>query len=228
MLDNAQKKIGYRFNRPELLERALSHSSYANENHRRSNERLEFLGDSVLSIIISKRLFSDMPDDNEGILSKSRSNLVCEHMLAKVSEKIELGSLILLGKGEEMTGGRKRASIVSDAFEAVLAAIYLDSDLETAQKWLFSVMEDEIEAAVRGKREITDYKTALQEIVQKSGKSSVTYRLLSETGEDHNKHFTVCAVIDGNNMETGEGSSKKDAEQHAAKKTIELHYNEEI
>ena len=228
MTEDVRRKIGYTFKNERLLERALTHSSYANEHRMRSNERLEFLGDSVLSIIISRRLFADMPDDNEGILSKIRANLVCEQSLAKVSEKIELGSLIKLGRGEENTGGRTRASIISDAFEALLAAIYLDSDLETARKWLFSVMEEEINAAVTGKNSVHDYKTALQEIVQRGGTAHVTYRLISEQGEDHNKRFFVCAVVNGADMERGEGASKKDAEQAAARLTIEKHYHEDI
>ena len=228
MTDDIRHKIGYKFKNEKLLERALTHSSYANEHHTRSNERLEFLGDSVLSIIISRRLFADMPDDDEGMLSRIRANLVCEQSLAKVSEKIELGNLIYLGKGEERTGGRTRASIISDAFEAVLAAIYLDSDLETAKDWLFGVMEDAIKEAVTSKSIVTDYKTALQEIVQRGGIAHVTYRLIGEYGEDHNKRFCVCAVVNGKDMEQGEGGSKKDAEQLAARLTIEKHYHESI
>ena len=142
-----EEKIGYVFKNPAYLENALTHSSYANEKGCRDNERLEFLGDSVLSIIVSEYLYKALRDDSEGDLSKIRASLVCEHGLFELSKKIQLSKYIHLGKGEEHTGGRTRPSVVSDAFEALLAAIFLDSDFVTAKKWLLSLMHDELIAA---------------------------------------------------------------------------------
>jgi ribonuclease-3 len=140
VMKNVQEKIGYTFKNVNLLETALTHSSYANECKKENNERLEFLGDSVLSVIISDYIFRRLPNVDEGWLSKYRATLVCEQSLNEISKKISLSKFILLGKGEEMTGGRQRASIVSDAFEAVLAAIYLDGGMETARKWVIDLM----------------------------------------------------------------------------------------
>ncbi|MGN0163002.1 MAG: ribonuclease III [Candidatus Ornithomonoglobus sp.] len=218
-MTEAEKKIGHKFNDPNLLRRALTHSSYANENHTRDNERLEFLGDSVLSIIISENLFNRMKDTREGDLSKYRATLVCEESLAEVAKKIHLSELVFLGRGEDMTGGRKRPSIISDAFEAVLAAIYLDSGFETAKKWLLPLMEERIELVMEGKL-YRDYKTTLQEIVQKDGRSAVTYRTVKEEGKEHNRRFTVEVLINGVPKNTATGHSKKEAEQAAARAAI--------
>ena len=150
VMKNVQEKIGYTFKNVNLLETALTHSSYANECKKENNERLEFLGDSVLSVIISDYIFRRLPNVDEGWLSKYRATLVCEQSLNEISKKISLSKFILLGKGEEMTGGRQRASIVSDAFEAVLAAIYLDGGMETARKWVIDLMRDSINEVVTG------------------------------------------------------------------------------
>ena len=218
-MTEAEKKIGYKFKNEGLLKIALTHSSYANENHTRDNERLEFLGDSVLSIIISDYIFKRMQDVDEGDLTKFRATLVCEQSLASVAEKIHLNELVFLGSGEERTGGRRRPSIISDAFEAVLAAIYLDSGIEKAREWLLGLMTDRIEKVLAGEY-YSDYKTTLQEIVQKNGKGIVSYVTVSETGKEHNKQFTVKVVINGEPKHTGVGHSKKEAEQAAAKAAL--------
>lgn len=214
-MKKAEQKIGYNFKNIKLLENALTHSSYANEYKRESNERLEFLGDSVLSIIISDYLYKNQPDTAEGWLSKYRATLVCEQSLYEVSKKISLSSLIMLGKGEEMTGGRERASIVSDAFEAVIAAIYLDGGIEVVRKWVMNLMMDSIDEVVKGHR-YADYKTMLQEAMQKGTTGKVTYRTISEKGQDHNKTFEVEVLVDEKPHCRGIGHNKKEAEQQAA------------
>lgn len=214
-MKNVQAKIGYTFKNVRLLETALTHSSYANESKLESNERLEFLGDSVLSLIISDYIYRRLTGVNEGVLSKYRASIVCEQSLFEISKKISLNKFVLLGKGEEMTGGRDRASIISDAFEAVLAAIYLDGGMETARQWTIDLMRDAIDEAISGQR-YKDYKTMLQEAYQKGNSGKVTYRTLSETGQDHNKLFEVEVLIDDVPQNTGHGRSKKEAEQNAA------------
>lgn len=215
MTKDIEKTIGYSFKNPELLRTALTHSSYANEKKTQSNERLEFLGDSVLSIIISDYIFRHMTETAEGWLSKYRATLVCEQSLNEIAKKIKLHSFILLGRGEEMTGGRNRASIVSDAFEALLAAIYLDSNMETAREWVIDLMLDSINDVVLGNR-YADYKTMLQEAYQKGTTGKVTYRTISETGLDHDKTFEVEVLVDGEPKANGTGHNKKEAEQNAA------------
>lgn len=215
-MTEAERKIGYEFKNRALLEEALTHSSYANEKKIRSNERLEFLGDSVLSIIISDYIFRKKDGVNEGDLTKYRAILVCEQSLAEVAKKISLGSLIKLGHGEEMTGGRKRASIVSDAFEAVLASIYLDGGMDAARPWLLNLMTDSIEETLKGMH-YEDYKTMLQELVQKGETGKVTYSLVSESGLDHNKVFEMEVMVDGIPQARGKGQSKKEAERRAAR-----------
>lgn len=219
-MENFEVKIGYSFKNRTYLENALTHSSYANEHHICNNERLEFLGDSVLSLIVSENLFLRFSKDNEGDLSKIRASLVCEKGLFELAKKIGLQEYIKLGHGEELSGGRNRASVVSDAFEALLAAIFLDSDFETAKKWLLSLMSEELETA--GKKPSSDYKTIIQEKTQKDGKGKVTYQLISESGPDHDKRFSVSVMVDGKKIAEGIGSSKKEAEQNAAKKAMEL------
>jgi ribonuclease-3 len=219
-MKNLQAKIGYTFKNVSLLETALTHSSYANESKKESNERLEFLGDSVLSIIISDYIFRRLSKVDEGWLSKYRATLVCEQSLNEVAKKINLSNYIRLGKGEEMTGGRERASIVSDAFEAVLAAIYLDGGMETARKWVINLMRDSIEEVVSG-HGYADYKTMLQETLQKGTTGKVTYRTVSEAGQDHNKIFEVEVLVDGEAKGKGEGHNKKEAEQNAAHSVLQ-------
>ena len=226
-LDLIYKKIGYTFKNPELLKRALTHSSYANEKGCRDNERLEFLGDSVLGIIISENIFRQHENTDEGGLSKMRASIVCEQTLEIVARKIELGDLILLGKGEERTGGRHRASVIADAFEALIAAIYLDSDLETARQWVLGMMKDQI-SNIHKDKYFGDFKTRLQEMVQGSGSSKITYSVLGETGLDHMKEFTVAVYINGNKKGVGVGFSKKEAEQRAAESAVRELSNETL
>lgn len=214
-----QLQLNYEFQNHSLLTEAITHSSYANEQHCVCNERLEFLGDSVLSLIISNELFLRMPEVQEGELSKLRASLVCEQSLAELAERLHLGEALLLGHGEELSGGRKRASILSDAFEALLAAIYLDSDFFNAKTWLLALMEDKIDDAVAGKS-YHDYKTIFQERVQKKG-GRIEYQLLRESGPDHQKDFFVALLVNGKEISKGKGGSKKEAEQHAAKQALE-------
>ena len=217
-----EKKIGYTFKNKELLHEALSHSSYANEvkRGRHSNERLEFLGDSVLSIVVSKHLFTHFKHLPEGELNKIRASLVCEKALFEFSQKIDLGKHILLGKGEENSGGRERPSIVSDAFEAVIAAVFLDGGMEAAEKYVLSFIPKNIEAT--GSKSLHDYKTMLQEIIQKNPEERVEYVLADQTGPDHDRKFVVQVRLNSNVIGTGEGHSKKQAEQAAACEALRL------
>ncbi len=217
-----EKKIGYTFKDKELLHEALSHSSYANEfkNSRNSNERLEFLGDSVLSIVVSEYLFKHFKHLPEGDLTKIRASLVCETALFEFSKKIDLGQHILLGKGEENSGGRERPSIVSDAFEAVIAAVFLDGGLDEARKYVLGFMPEDIDKYRN--RSNGDYKTILQEVIQRNREEKVEYYLKSQTGPDHNRVFVIQVMLNSNVIGTGEGHSKKQAEQMAAKEALEL------
>lgn len=217
-----ENKIGYTFKNKELLHEALSHSSYANEvkRGRHSNERLEFLGDSVLSIVVSKHLFTHFKHLPEGELTKIRASLVCEKALFEFSQKIDLGKHILLGKGEENSGGRERPSIVSDAFEAVIAAVFLDGGMEAAEKYVLSFIPKNIEAT--GSKSLHDYKTMLQEIIQKNPEERVEYVLADQTGPDHDRKFVVQVRLNSNVIGTGEGHSKKQAEQAAACEALRL------
>jgi ribonuclease-3 len=215
-----EKKIGYTFNNKQLLFEALSHSSYANEARggRRSNERLEFLGDSVLSAVVSEYLFVNFRNLPEGELTKIRASLVCERALFEFSEKIELSRYILLGKGEESSGGRERPSIVSDAFEAVIAAVYLDGGAEAARRYVIGFIPEK--TGERDLEALRDYKTVLQEIVQRNPDERVEYHHFPPSGPDHNRCFSVEVLLGGNPIGKGEGHSKKQAEQMAAKEAI--------
>ena len=216
-----QQIIGYKFKNEKLLYEALSHSSYANENkYLNSNERLEFLGDSVLSIVVSDYIFRHFTHIPEGELTKLRASLVCEKSLFEFSKKIELGKHILLGKGEEVTGGRGRPSIVSDAFEAVIAAIYLDGGMDVVSDYILSFIPKDI--TPKGSDVFHDYKTILQEVIQKNPEEKIAYFLKSESGPDHDKHFTVQVMLNNNVIGEGTGRSKKAAEQSAAKEALEL------
>ena len=219
-MTEAEKSIGYKFKNKELLTRALTHSSYANERGYKDNERLEFLGDSILGMITAENLYSNCPESHEGSLTKLRASLVCEGSLYEISKKINLSSFVLLGHGEEGCGGRKRASVISDAFEALLAAIYLDSDFDTARNWLIGLMKDAYADALTGKRN-RDYKTELQEIIQKHHLGVISYKLVREWGPDHNKRFYVEVRLDSKAIGSAEGKSKKEAEQSAAKNALE-------
>ena len=208
-----EKRIGYSFKDPELLVTALTHSSYSNEirlKKQECNERLEFLGDAVLELISSEQIFRNHPDQPEGDLTRIRASYVCEPTLAGCARDINLGKYVLLSKGEDMTGGRSRDSILSDAFEAVIGAIYLDQGIETATKFIETYLFKDVENKVL----FFDAKTNLQEIVQGEGKGRLKYVLVGEEGPDHAKIFTVEARLGENVIGTGSGHSKKSAEQH--------------
>ena len=217
-----EEKIGYTFRNPQLLEQALTHSSYANEGkkHGHNNERLEFLGDSVLSVIVARHLFLTYKDLSEGELTKLRASLVCEKALDVFAGQIGLGKYLRLGKGEELTGGRERPSILADAFEALLAAIYIDGGYEAAQTFVLGFIPRNLD--VRRKNKLSDYKTALQEIIQQNREERIEYVLVDEHGPDHAKVFTAEVLLNTNVIGRGTGSSKKQAEQNAAHEALKL------
>ena len=217
-----QEKLSYSFADPALLEKALTHSSYANENAKFglvSNERLEFLGDSLLGMTVALLIYEKRPELAEGKMTKLRAELVCEKSLASLASDLDIGYHLLLGRGEEAGSGRKRPSILSDAFEAVLAAIYLDGGYEPVKKLIFEIFKTKIENPVQSN---SDYKTLLQEIVQGKPGSLLQYSLISEQGPDHDKNFTVEVMLNGKTIGAGNGRSKKIAEQEAAKNGIAL------
>lgn len=215
-----EETINYTFENKSYILEALTHSSYSNENKNyKYNERLEFLGDSVLSIVISDYLFREEKNLPEGELTKLRANIVCEESLSEVALNIKLGDYLLLGKGEEATGGRERISILADALEAVIAAIYLDGGMENAKKFIFDNMQEIIEDSLKGKI-FRDYKTYLQEVLQSKGEQHIWYKLIEEKGPDHNKRFVMEVGINDVVLGVGEGKSKKDAEQLAAKSAL--------
>ena len=216
MANQFEQQIGYVFNDAALLATALTHTSYANEarNGVENNERLEFLGDSVLSFVVSGELFrhGKLP---EGELTRSRAALVREEALASFAKSINLGRELRLGKGEEASGGRERNSILADAFEAVIAAIYLDGGVEAAQRFILRFISSaELKTG-------TDYKTQLQEFIQQQPGAFVEYVVVAESGPDHQKRFTVDARVKGETIGNGSGSSKKQAEQAAARQALE-------
>ncbi len=214
-----QEVIGYHFHDEKLLRQALTHSSFANEKHLKKhsdNERLEFLGDAVLEIISSEFLYKEYPDKPEGELTKLRASIVCEPTLALCTKDIALGEYLLLGKGEDQTGGRGRKSILSDALEAVIGAIYLDGGFANAKEFIHRFILNDMEH----KKLFYDSKTILQEIVQGHTDETLTYVLLKEEGPDHNKSFEVSAMLDGQEIGRGIGRTKKSAEQRAAYRGI--------
>ncbi len=217
-----EQEIHYSFKNKKLLKQALTHSSYANEGkkHLQNNERLEFLGDSVLSIVVAEHLFRNFKHIPEGELTRLRASLVCEQALFEFSQKIHLGDYLLLGKGEENTGGRERPSIVSDAFEAVIAAVFLDGGMEEAKRYVLSFIPDDLTPEMA--HSLADYKTALQEIIQQNREEKVEYVLTSESGPDHNKTFEIEVRLNSNVIGRGKGKSKKQAEQNAAKEALTL------
>lgn len=214
--------LGYSFQQKALLEEALTHSSFANEKNgkkRQHNERLEFLGDSVLSLIISDYLFHRYPNLPEGELTKVRAAVVCEPTLAEHAKHWQLGDYIAFGRGEAQTGGKHRPSILADAFEAVIAAVYLDGGFSKAQRLVLNTLEKAIQDAVGGKI-FTDYKTALQEWVQARELQKIHYEIVDTKGPDHKKSFSAQVFIDDIPRGQGEGRSKKEAEQGAAKMAL--------
>lgn len=217
-------KIGYQFRNIVLYRKAMTHSSYANEHrerHLQHNERLEFLGDSVLGFVTADYLFCQYPELPEGELTKLRAAVVCEQALYEVAMELGIDREIRLGHGEETGGGRQRPSILADATEALLGAIYLDGGIEPARKFVLDFVPRKAEEARRGGA-FKDYKTMLQEIVQKSKQETLEYRLAGASGPDHDKQFTMELLLNSNVFASGTGRSKKEAEQMAAKQALEL------
>lgn len=217
-----QNIVGYDFKEIERLRQAVTHSSFANEHRNmeiKDNERLEFLGDAILDLIISEYLFNKYPNMPEGDLSKIRASIVCEASLAKTAKKINLGEYILLGKGEEMTGGRTRASILADAFEAVTGSIFVDGEFEDVREFLTKTLIKEVDD-IAIEDLYTDYKTLLQENIQRESALPIRYEVVEEKGPDHDKNFYVAVLHGENCLGKGVGKSKKEAEQNAAKTAI--------
>ena len=218
-----QNKIDYQFQDANFLKEALTHSSYSNEFKKiknKNNERLEFLGDSILGLIISNYLFRLKKDLPEGELTKIRAAIVCEKSLKEVAKYIGLGEFLYLGKGEESTGGRTRDSILADATEALIAAIYLDGGFKKATDFVLINMEEIIQQAIQGKI-MRDYKTQLQELIQKDNKENISYTLAEQLGPDHDKTFKMNVFVGEEIIGTGIGKSKKEAEQQAARDALE-------
>ena len=221
------ERVGYSFADLTYLETALTHSSYTNEMRKRgikadSNERLEFLGDAVLEIVISEYLYSNFSKYREGALTKMRQRLVCEKTLARIAERLELGSYLNLGNGEESGELRRRPKVLADAFEALIGAIYLDSMAKGEEAYknvILALFIEEIEAA---ENQRTDYKTMLQQLAEQEGSSLLEYRVVSEEGPEHNKLFSVEALINNNVVGRGSSQTKKDAEMQAAKQALQL------
>ena len=221
MIKDLENAIGYRFQNLTLLQNALAHSSYANERWHdslKSNERLEFLGDSVLGMVVAEYLYRNFPDRPEGELTRMRADMVCETSLAAIADKIGLGNHLLLGHGEERFGGRNRASILADAVESVIAACFLDGGMAAARRFIEQFVLVDVPAR---KLHNSDYKTALQELVQQKKNQVLAYNLVGESGPDHDKQFCVEVVLNGQVIGAGSGSSKKRAEQAAAQRALE-------
>ena len=224
MINELEKAIGYQFRNITLLQNALSHSSYANERWHdslKSNERLEFLGDSVLGMVVAEHLYRTFPDRPEGELTRMRADMVCEKTLATVANQLGLGQHLMLGKGEELGGGRNRDSILADAVESVIAACYLDGGMDAAVQFIQKFILVNVPVT---KLHNADYKTALQELVQQKKNQVLAYRLVGESGPDHDKQFQVELTLNGEVVGVGIGSSKKRAEQAAAHAAIERLY----
>ncbi len=224
-LKELQENLGYYFNDIELLETALTHSSYANENKlhiSKCNERLEFLGDTIVNLVTSEYLYNKYPFYPEGELTKIRAKVVCEPSLAFIARKLRLGEYLYLGKGEEATGGRNRESILADSSEAITGAIFLDSSYEVVRNYLLANFESDIVRAVTKGDLFVDYKTELQERLQKVAKGRVEYVVTKEEGPDHNKLFYMDVTINQQTIGSGIGRNKKEAEQMAAKEALIL------
>ncbi len=218
-----ENKINYSFKDKSIVLTAITHSSYANEKKAKKlkyNERIEFLGDSVLSLTISEHLYKMYPDLPEGELTVTRSKIVCESSLSRCATQIGLGEILLLGKGEELSGGRRKSSILSDAFEALIGAVYLDGGFATARDFIMKSMESIIRSSMQGKL-FYDYKTQLQEIVQQKEDQQISYAIIDETGPDHNKTFVAEIRINNSPIGQGAGHSKKEAEQNAARDALD-------
>lgn len=216
-----QKRLGYTFRDAALLQTALSHSSYANESRGggESNERLEFLGDSILGMVVAEHLYLTYPAMPEGRMTRLRAELVCEHSLYAVAKEMDIGRGLRLGKGEEHTGGRTRPSILADCVEAIIAAMYLDGGMEVAKSFIHRHILNNINGGAAAR--VTDNKTALQELIQKKNDQKLEYHILSESGPDHCKEFLADVCLNGVRIGSGVGRTKKEAEQSAARQALE-------
>ena len=219
-INKVEESIGYTFKNKELIKTALTHTSYAHENNKESNEKLEFLGDSILEFVSSKHIYSKYPKLKEGEMTKVRATVVCEESLYKIAKLHGFSDFLFLGKSEIKTGGKNRPAILADSVEAVIAAIYLDGGLEEADKFIIQNLDKEIEKATKhvGNK---DYKTVLQEKLQEHGDVKIEYEIINETGPDHDKHFEAQVKCNGKILAEGKGKSKKEAHMHAAKKALE-------
>src|SRR3954468_323381 len=218
-----QERIGFTFSDISLLKQAFTHSSYVNEHRRKpyeDNERLEFLGDAVLELTVSKFLYLKYPMMSEGELTKLRAAIVCEPSLVAFANELNFGKLVLLGKGEEMTGGRERPALLADVFEAFIGALYLDQGIDTVIRFLEQVVFPKINAGAFS--HVMDYKSQLQELIQRDGTGSIEYRVLQEIGPAHNKEFVSKVSLNGKELGVGTGKSKKEAEQHAAQMALDI------
>lgn len=219
-LENVEKSIGYTFKNKELLKKALTHTSYAYENNLESNEKLEFLGDSILEFISSKYLYKEYPKLREGEMTKVRATVVCEKSLYKIAKLHNFSDFLYLGRSEQKSGGNQRPAILADSVEAVIAAIYMDGGIEKAEKFIIDNLKDEIKEATKHVGD-KDYKTVLQEKLQANGDVKIEYEILEEKGPDHDKIFEAQVKCNGKVLAKGEGKSKKEAHMQAAKKALE-------
>ena len=222
-VEEFEQSLNLDFNDKLLIQRALTHKSYPNENRRlnlKDNERLEFLGDSVLSLSVSTYIFNKFTNLPEGELAKMRAVIVSAPILAEAAKRIELGQFLFLGKGEEMTGGRERDSILADTMEAIFGALYLDQGFTAAADFILELLKIDIINVAEGNH-IQDYKTMLQEVIQENGNNRPEYEVVDEEGPDHNKTFIVAVKLNEDSLGSGQGSSKKEAEQEAAKVALD-------
>ena len=219
-LEILEKNIGYTFKNKALLKNALTHTSYAYENHIQSNEKLEFLGDSILEFLSSKYIYNNYPKLKEGEMTKVRATVVCEDSLYKIADKHNFSDFLYVGKSERMHQGNRKIAIMADSVEAVIAAIYFDSGLEEAEKFIISNLKEEIEIATKNVG-IKDHKTVLQEKLQVNGNVNIKYEIINETGPAHDKTFTAEVKLDGKVLAVGKGKTKKQAEMDAAGKALE-------
>ena len=215
-----EENIGYNFNNKELLLEALTHTSYANENNITSNEKLEFLGDSILEFVSSEYMYENFPKLNEGELTKARATVVCEDSLYNVAKRLEIPDFIRVGHSERASGGNEKEAILADSIEAIIAALYFDGGLEVAKKFIIEYLKDEMQEATSRVGE-KDYKTVLQEKLQVNGNVDIEYNIIEETGPDHDKLFVAEVKLNGERLATGSGKSKKLAEFEAARKALE-------
>ena len=218
-MEKLEERIKYSFKNRELLETALTHSSYANEKHTESYERLEFLGDSILGFVTAEFLYSHDPELPEGRMTRLRSELVCETSLHNIAKQLEIGKYMLVGRGEEKNGGRKRVSVLADMVESIIAALYLDAGLDEAKRFIYEMLLNNADLSEVNKA--VDCKSELQEMLQKNGAVEICYYEISESGPDHNKTFISAVSLDGREIGRGSGKTKKESEEAAASRALE-------